>query len=127
MQLGSNGARVLRGGIVVFIAGYAFTILAVPYGNLVTGAGVAGIAIGAAALCASPWPPFTGRVTRVGLGILAVGAASLLIAAVIANTMTSDPLESMPVVVLGFAGILLIPVGFLLTAIGLLRRTTSRP
>lgn len=126
MQVGWIGNRLLAGGFAIFVAGYALMIAVVPSGNLVTGIGVAAVTGGAAALCVSPRPPFTGMVARFGLGVLATGAACLLGAAIIAAGMQFDPLESMPVVILGFSGFLLTPVGLLVTAISLLRRFVSR-
>ena len=126
MDIGRIGGRVLAGGVAIFAAGYALMILALPFGNLVTGVGVGAVAGGAALLCVSPRPPFTGRVARFGLGVLAAGAACLLGAAIVAAGMQFDPLESMPVVILGFSGLLLTPIGLLVTAISLLRRFVSR-
>lgn len=126
MQLGWLGSRLLPGGVAILAAGYALMILALPLGNVVAGVGVAAIAGGAAALCISPRPPFSGKVATFGLGLLAVGTASLVIAAIIAAGMEFDPLESMPVVILGFAGLSLTPIGLIVTAIALIRRFLSR-
>ncbi len=127
MQLGWIGKRVLAGGFALFVAGYALIIAAVPYGNLVTGIGVLAVAAGAAALCISPRPPFTGKLARFGLGLLAIGAVGLAGAAIIAASMTFDPLESMPVVLLGLVGIALTPIGLIVTLLSLVRRfATSR-
>jgi|GEM_PF-4779420 len=126
MQLGRIGSWLLRGGIAFVAAGYLLMILAIPTGNLVAGIGVVAIAAGSAALCLAPRPPFTGRIARLGLGILAVGTAGLAIAGVIAAGMTFDPLESMPVVVFGFIGLILTPIGVLVTLLALIRRFASR-
>jgi hypothetical protein len=127
VQSGSIGSRLLAGGVVVFVAGYVLMILAVAYAGLVAGIGLAGVGLGAAIVCARPQPPLLGRLARVGTGLLAVGAFCLVGSSIIAAGMTFDPLESMPVVILGLAGLLLLPAGLALTVISLVRRiTTSR-
>ena len=127
MQLGWIGSRALGGGIALFVGGYVLMIAALPYGGLITGIGVATIASGAAALAISPRAPFTGRLARSGLGLVAVGAVSLVVSAGIAAGMTYDPLESMPVVLFGLAGLVLTPIGILVTLASLVRRfATSR-
>ncbi len=127
MQLGWIGNRLLAAGFAIFVAGYALMIAAVPNGNLVTGIGVVAVALGAAALCISPRAPFEGKLARFGLGVLAVGAAGLAGASIIAAGMTFDPLESAPFVILGFIGIVLTPVGLMVTLLSLVRRlVTSR-
>ena len=126
MQFGWIGNRFLLGGVALVAAGYALMILNQPVGSIVAGVGVGVVAAGAAAVCVSPRTPFTGKVARLGLGLLAVGAACLDGAALIAAGMRFDPLESLPVVALGFAGLLLTPLGVIVTSIGLVRRFVSR-
>jgi hypothetical protein len=125
MQLGWIGNRLLAAGFALFVAGYALMIAAVQYGNLVTGVGVVTVALGAGALCISPRAPFEGKFARFGLGVLAIGAAGLAGAAIIAAGMTFDPLESAPVVILGFTGFVLTPIGLIVTLLSLVRRFAS--
>jgi hypothetical protein len=121
------------GGILVLI-GTAFTFVAVvaAAAGLAVGLGrtdPAGLAVDVAMACVGVGalllglagdPPLDRRATRIGLlglgvGLLAVGASAIL-----AGTSTTDPLASLPIVVLTVAGFCLVPIGLAITAIALL-------
>lgn len=121
MRIGRIGGMLVTGGVVLFVIGYALMIVGAAVGNLVTGGGMALIGSGAAILCVTGPKPLHGRVIRVSLGALAVGLASLLASSIVASTLTYDPLENGPFVVLGIGGFLALALGSLLTAGSLLR------
>jgi hypothetical protein len=121
MRYGRIGGMLVMGGVVLFVVGYALMILGAAAGNLVTGTAIALIGSGAAILCVTGPTPLHGGVIRVGLGALAVGFASLLASSIVASTLTYDPLENGPFVILGIVGFLGIALGSLFTAVSLLR------
>lgn len=121
MRYGRIGGMLVMGGVVLFVVGYALMIVGAAAGNLVTGTAIALIGSGAAILCVTGPTPLHGRVIRVGLGALAVGLASLLASSIVASTLTYDPLENGPFVILGIGGFLGIAFGSLITVASLLR------
>jgi hypothetical protein len=121
MRFGRIGGMLIVGGVALFVFGYALLIVGAVVGNLVTGCAMALIGSGAAILCATGPAPLHGRVIRAGLGVLAVGLGSLLASSIVASTLTYDPLESWPVVVLGFGGFLALALGSLIAEASLLR------
>jgi hypothetical protein len=125
MRFGRIGGMLIVGGVALFVFGYALLIVGAVVGNLVTGCAMALIGSGAAILCATGPAPLHGRVIRAGLGVLAVGLGSLLASSIVASTLTYDPLESWPVVVLGLGGFLALALGSLMAEASLLR--TSGP
>jgi hypothetical protein len=121
MRFGRIGGMLVMDGVMLVGMGYALVIVGAAVGNLVTGAATALIGSGAAILCVIGPRPLQGRVMRVGLGTLAAGLASLLAFSIVAGTLTYDPLESLPFVVLGIGGVLAMALGSLVTAVSLLR------
>ncbi|MEO8207829.1 MAG: hypothetical protein ABI598_02245 [Chloroflexota bacterium] len=73
-------------------------------GGLVLIAALACAGIGAGAMALRPPGDLDHRSVRIGFALLAVGLLSALASAIIGATMTSDPLESMPAVILFFVG-----------------------
>jgi hypothetical protein len=90
-------------------------------GDLVTGAAILIIAAGAAVLCVTGPKPFQGRGIRIGLGAIAIGLAGLQASSIVAMTLTYDPLENGPFIILGLGGIFVSAIGFLTAITALLR------
>jgi hypothetical protein len=128
MRLGMIGGYMTVGSsVLLLVAGaIAATGGSVGLGNSDFGGTVAAVALGLASLGAGTLgltgqSPIHGRWLRVGMLLLAVGLLSLTGSALIGATMTYDPLESLPAVVLLFLGGWTMLGGGIATAVGLLR------
>ena len=125
MRSGQIGGMLVVVGTVLFVIGYALMILSLTVGrligDLVTGAAILTIAGGAGVLCVTGPRPFHGRGIRIGLGAIAVGLVGLQASSIVAMTLTYDPLENGPVIILGLGGFFVSAIGFLAVIASLLR------
>jgi len=122
MWLARIGGLFIIGGWIVLVAG----ILAGPFVGQVVGgflltAAVPFVAVGAALLAIVGGRPLQGRGIRVGLALLAVGLLLAWGSMMVAASLTYDPLESAPVIILLLVGAPVVAVGAIVTGISLLR------
>jgi drug/metabolite transporter (DMT)-like permease len=128
MDFGRVGGMLVIGGwllagatILVAGAGNSVQVGSGTIGSLALAASLAVIGSGLASLSITGPRPLQERIMRVGLGILAIGLVGSLISAVIAASLTYDPLENGPFVIAFLVGTSAILVGLPLTVLALLR------
>lgn len=122
MDIGRTSGWLVIGGWTLFPAGVALSNVA---GSVVGGAAttvsLALAGAGAMGLAISNELPRHGRVMRLSLGIMGAGLIALACSSVVAASLTYDPLENGPFVILFPGGAAATTIGILVTEVSLLR------
>jgi hypothetical protein len=123
------GPMLLVGGTVLLGLSMVALLLTGGIGQVTLGGillAISLVVLGIGGLLASVTGWLRGGMLRAGAGILSVGMISMAGFSVINMQLRSDPLESMPAIVLGGIAVVAIPVGGLLTLGGLVWQLVRR-
>lgn len=124
-----GGLLIIGGALMLVLAVPIFVVQGGPglgmsdIGGLATDVSLALFGFGAAVLSVGGPQPLQAPLVRVGLGALAVGQLSALAFSIGAGATEFDALESLPLSILLIVGLGAVVLGWLITGLGLVRRS----